>query len=94
MNQNQLFNLLIEREHYNVAQAKVVAQALLSLDSRLQPLLEAWAKDSQNKGDYIYEQFSLEKFMQEKHRTYPAALIDMNWLLYKPEEAKKILQTI
>ena len=91
MNEQEYTDLLMKRG-YIERFAKLVAGELVSIDARLQPLLDRWVKDPADQGDYAAEGYSLQAFVANDGMEYPAALLTMDWLLKEPEAAKASLK--
>lgn len=90
MNKSTLEKILVDELEYSHYEASVTANDLLSLHPQLIPAAERWEKD-RTETDISFMGFSAKQLMKNKHFTYPAALIALDWLLTEPDIAKKEL---
>jgi hypothetical protein len=87
---DRLYHALIERG-YEENSAKVVLDDLLHLSEPLVKLLMDWLDDEHKQSDFIVDEFSIFKLLQERSMKYPAALLTMDWLIKEPKEARRSL---
>lgn len=82
-----IFRTLIERG-YSEHNANLMLNDLVNLSSPLDKLLQKWIDSEKQQPDYVYENYSLHQFQNERRMEYPAALLTMDWLIKEPEKAK------
>lgn len=85
MNKDKIKEKLLSKG-YSEKGALHVAENLMRVDKRLQPLVEAWAtKDIE--GDYSAEGYSIFGLKSTFKMKYPAALLSIDWLMTDPKTA-------
>lgn len=87
---SKLKDILIKELDYSEYAADITANDLENLHEPLRDALASWLHD-RTITDVTINGFSALQLMHEKHFTYPAALIALDWLLIEPDIAKKEL---
>jgi hypothetical protein len=82
-----IYRTLIERG-YSEHNANLMLNDLENLSSPLDKLLQEWIDSENQQPDFVYENYSLHQFQNERKMEYPAALLTMDWLIKEPEKAK------
>lgn len=82
-----IYRTLIERG-YSEHNANLMLNDLENLSSPLDKLLQEWIDSENQQPDFVYENYSLRQFQNERKMEYPAALLTMDWLIKEPEKAK------
>lgn len=93
MERNEIIDILVNREGYSRTNAIVASQEAKSLCKELAPLYEAWLKDS-TQNDYISDELSLLKIMEDTKSTYLAALLNMDWIIKEPDVAIPVIKSL
>ncbi|MCL2063790.1 MAG: hypothetical protein FWG98_05410 [Candidatus Cloacimonetes bacterium] len=86
----KIIELLTKELGYSDYVAEQTANDLLSINHKLQPLLEKWLGTREIKNFEILG-FSIDELMSQRNFTFPSALIAMDWLLTEPEIATREL---
>ena len=71
-----IYRTLIERG-YSEHNANLMLNDLENLSSPLDKLLQEWIDSENQQPDFVYENYSLHQFQNERKMEYPAALLTM-----------------
>lgn len=93
MNYDKIVNILIDREGYAPERARIVASECEKLSPELLKLFNKWLNDPNEKLDYVTQGYSLSEMINKRELKYPAALLDMDWLIKEPTKARPVIDS-
>lgn len=94
MNKENIISILINREGYDPERAKLVAAECMNMSPELMTLFNDWLDNRGDHFDYEAQGYKLSDMIRTRGLKYPAALLDMDWLIKEPEKAKPVIDSL